>query len=311
MNENVPGPTCHALICTPRLEETVSAWCRYLSQHEHWRGRLGRAQAQQWQASELAGTTLVWLANALDEPWLCLVEDSAVADPQPFDAFKVQGWFSLEVGVQQVDALGEALRDSPFEILGPPADLDVSPDVRAMQVRGPAGEIVYLTEVRAEVPGFDLVQARCDVDRLFIPVMLTDDREQALSRWQCFPGLQPMRFETRITVLNRALGLPLPQRHPVVTMQLGGGNLIEMDQIPGLPPRRAASGRLPPGISMVGFEVASLDHLALPAAASDYRLAEGPFAGHRAALLRGHAGELIELIEMTESRPSVLEGVST
>ena len=253
---------------------------------------MGAGQARNWNAPGLAGANLVWLGNELGEPWLCVVEDDRA---QPVNAFEHSGWLSLEVGARRVDALFENLRDSPFEILGEPADLDVSPNVRAMQVRGPAGEIVYLTEVRAEVPGFELARARCAVDRLFIPVLLASDRNQALETWEIFPDLEALRLNTRITVINRARGLPLTTKHPIATLQLAGGNLVEIDEIAGLRERPRAAGRLPPGLAVIGVAVSDLAVLPLPDAA--YDVTEGPFAGRRAALIRGAAGELIELIE--------------
>ncbi len=299
MSKAAPGPTCHAVICTDRLQETVSAWCGHLRQRVHSRARLDAVQARGWGAPALAGARLVWLANALGEPWLCVLEDESA---QPLDAFAHSGWLSLEVAVRHVDALFETLRGSPFEILGEPADLDVSPAVRAMQVRGPAGEVAYLTEVRAEVPGFDLARARCDVDRLFIPVLLAASRDQALKTWDCFPELAALRLETRITVINRARGLPVETRHPIATLQLAGGNLVEIDELDGLAKRPAAAGKLPPGLAMIGVEVHDLTGLGLPE--PTYGLTQGPFAGRRAALVRGGAGELIEFIEVNEKSTS-------
>ena len=103
------------------------------------------------------------------------MEDAEVVDP-----FRHQGWMSLEISVENVDALRPDLEGSPFRVIGEPANLDVSDDIRAMQAIGPAGEVLYLTEIKAEVPPFELPFARCAVDRLFIPVLLAPDRERAL-----------------------------------------------------------------------------------------------------------------------------------
>lgn len=292
MSGNAPGPTCHAVLCTDRLEDTVSAWCIHLRQREQVRGKLSAGGARNWNAPRLAGANLVWLGNELGEPWLCVVEDDRAP---PVDAFQHSGWLSLEVGARRIDALREKLRDSPFEILGEPAALEVSPNVRAMQVRGPAGEVVYLTEVRAEVPGFELARARCEVDRLFIPVLLAADREEALKTWEMFPALRALRLETRITVINRARGLPPATRHPIAALQLAGGNLIEIDELEGLRERPRAAGGLPAGIAVIGVALPNAAAPPLPGVA--YEVADGPFAGRRATLIRGAAGELIEFIE--------------
>jgi len=292
MSEHALGPTCHAVISTDRLEAAVSAWCVHLRQRECARGWLGARQARQWRAPGLAGARVIWLANDLGEPWLCFVEDDSA---RPLNAFEHCGWLSLEVGVSRVDDLLGPLRESPFEILGEPADLDVSPNVRAMQVRGLAGEVVYLTEVRAEVPGFELAQARCPVDRLFIPVLLAADRDQAVSAWEALAKIGALRLDTRITVINRARRLSLETKHPIAALQLGGGNLLEIDELHDLRERPRVAGRLPAGVSMIGVEVQDLSAVPLPG--QTYEVSEGPFTGRRAALVSGHAGELVELIE--------------
>ncbi len=292
MSRLLPGPTSHAVICTDRPRETVAAWCGWLRQREFGRGRLGQEQARAWRAPGLADAEAVWLANELGEPWLCVVRDD---DVRPVDAFAHSGWLSLEVGVREIEALRESLRGSPFEILGEPMPLDVSDGVWAMQLRGPAGEIAYLTEIRADVPGFELTRARCDVDRLFIPVLLAASRDRALQIWKRFAGLRILRLETRITVINQARGLPTETRHPIATVQLAGGNLVEIDELRGLRERPRADGRLPPGIAIVGVECA--DVAAVGPEQKMYGAGAGPFANRGAALIDGAGGELIEFIE--------------
>ena len=41
---------------------------------------------------------------------------------------------------------------SPFEIIGPPREIDGVPAIYPLQVRGPDEEIVYLTQIRADLP---------------------------------------------------------------------------------------------------------------------------------------------------------------
>ena len=113
---------------------------------------------------------MAWLANELDEPWLRLIEIKGIRNCRPVPAqwMDVAGdqrfmmWMPCDPG----------WTESPFQIIGEPANLDVSDDIRAMQVIGPAGEVLYLTEIKAVVPPFELPFARCTVDRLFIPVLL-------------------------------------------------------------------------------------------------------------------------------------------
>ena len=52
---------------------------------------------------------------------------------------------------------------------------------------------------------------------------------------------------------------------------------------------------MPPGISMISFAINDLDFL--PANTDSYTIKDGPYSECRASLIRGKAGELIELIE--------------
>ena len=123
-------------------------------------------------------------------------------------------------------------------------------------------------------------------------MLLADDREAAVATYEAFPGTAALRFETKVTVINRARGLPPERRHPVATLQLRGKNLVEIDQLDGLAERPLSARGLPAGIAMISFAVA-----AIPDGVGDCETPRGHFSGRHTALLRGAAGELIELIE--------------
>jgi hypothetical protein len=281
------GPVLSATVATGTFDHSIAAYREHLSLAPAGEARLGRGQAEAWGCPELAGARMAWLSNQLGEPWLRMLE---IPGQAALDPFRHRGWFSLEISVSDVDRLAPKLDASPFEVLGPPANLEVSDAIRAMQLRGPAGELLYLTEIKAEVPPFELPFPRCPVDRLFIPVMLTSDRDATLAVYESLAGRAGLSFDTRITVINKGRGWPLATRHPVATLQLRGNTLIEIDQIDGLTARPLAGG-LPPGIAMVSFEVP-----ALPSDHEHYLIEDGPFAGRPAARLVGAAGEWIELI---------------
>jgi hypothetical protein len=279
-------------LVTASLENSIEAYCGFLHQQVQSRNVVSEEMARQWGLATLAGAPMAWLANELDEPWLRLIE---IQRAQAVDPFRHSGWMSLEINVDDVDSLQSGMGESPFEIIGEPANLDVSDDIRAMQVIGPSGEVLYLTEIKAEVPPFDLPFARCAVDRLFIPVLLAGNRDRALEVYEQFPKTSGVKFDTKITVINRARQFEIDHRHPVATIQLRGKNLIEIDQLEGLNERPTNSGSLPTGIAIISFGVKDI-----PGSIGRITLGEGPHAGCQAALLRGAAGELNELIE-TES----------
>jgi hypothetical protein len=237
----------------------------------------------------MADAPFALLANELGEAWLELIENPAT---KALDPFSHSGWFSLEICVADVDALRPAIDESLFKVIGEPANLEMSDNIRAMQVIGPAGEVLYLTEIKAPVPPFDLPTARCLVDRLFIPVILATDRSKTAAVYERLNGQDGMKFDTKITVINRARGLEISTQHPVCAQQLAGSNLIEIDQLDSLQPRSGTGHKLPSGIVAITFAVR-----ALPKDLPSQDIKDGLFAGSKTACLRGEAGELIEMIE--------------
>jgi len=258
------GPALAATIITRGLDDSTGAYTRHLGQREHSRGPLGGPEAARIGRPDLAGAPCAWLANELEEPWLQLVQDARAETLEPFRRY---GWLSLEIAVRDVDALAERLLDSPFEIIGPPRDLAMSDAIRAMQAVGPSGEVLYLTEVKRPVPPFELPFARCPVDRLFIPVVACPDREAALAHYEGLSGNAGLRFDTQITVVSRALGLPETHPHPVATLQLSGDTLIEIDQVADLQP--ATANVRGTGIALVRFGHDEPRHRALVGTAGE------------------------------------------
>ena len=284
MNEVALGPTRYATLTTRNLDSHVHAWTHWLEQEIFFEGLVTSGQAELWQQPDTEGLRICWLANNLGEPWLQIVEDP---EATYIDPFKYSGWLSLEINVQNVDALAKQLRESPFTIIGEPANLDVSKDIRAMQVVGPGGEVLYLTEIKREIPGFDIPLARCRIDRLFIPVMLARNCQDSASIFLELGAISEAKFETRITVVNQALELPHETRHPISTIQLHGKNIIEIDAIPNIPVWEEDQKRC--GIKEIAFTIQqSIAGIALDS---------GPFMNYTAKQITGGNREKIILLK--------------
>lgn len=278
------GPVSQCTLVASDGEAAVAAYTGWLHQQTIEAGELDDDTASIIGYPGLAGGRSWQLANKAGRRWLQIVE---YKDALPRDSLQSFGWMALEVLVENVDELAASLANSPFEILRPPADLDLSDKIRACQVRGPTGEVLYLTQVKGAVPPFELPSCEAPVDRLFIPVLSTPSRDESLTQYAAIAGNTGIRFDTKITVLNQARGYELDRRHPVATLQLAGQSLIELDQIENT--LTLAPG-IYSGVACVVFECASEDDN------NAIRPTAGPFIGRTVSTQLGCASEHFALL---------------
>ena len=278
------GPVALCTLIARDGAVAVEAYTRWMYQQVKHHGPLGPGTANALGLGKLAGNPSWVLANQAGRSWLQIVEHPEAQDR---DALGSYGWMAMETLVEDVDSLAASLEGSPFELLRPPADLDVSDKIRACQARGPAGEILYLTQVKGDVPPFDLPACRAPVDHLFIPVLSTPSRDCSLADYAAISGNEGISFETRITVVNQARGFELERRHPVATLQLAGQALIEIDQIADT--QDAGSGPRN-GVACIAFFCSAKPD------AGAILLKEGPFAGQHCSAQTGTGGEYFTLV---------------
>ena len=101
-----------------------------------------------------------------------------------------------------------------------------------------------------------------------------------------------------IGVVSRAQNLPADTTYPLAIATVSKQFLIELDEYPaGAGPRPVTDGYLPPGVSMVTFEVEDLGAFDVIWRATPRALDSLPYQGRRTAVTIGPAGEWIELIE--------------
>ncbi len=279
----------HATLIAPDLQLVCEAYTTQLSMTVQQPGILTADDAAALDLPDLAGAPLAWLANSAGEPVLRVIEDptSVVGEPM-----LRHGWLSLEVLVGDIDTLAAGLR-APFTVLGPAANLELSDAIRAAQVLGPCGELLYLTQIKAPVPPFDLPMTEATLASIFIGVMTTPDRAASQRAWSALLGAPGWAFDTKITVLNRAYGKPLDGRYPVAVVPMPGQCMVEIDQVE-LPP---ASAQRTAGTHSLSLRLPAVDDIALHDAG--WRLAT---LGERRSL-RGPAGEHVELLQAPATMP--------
>lgn len=284
-------------ITTPDLPGTIAAYQRHLGYRVVADGALVRDVARGWGRPPLAGQRCVLMEPGSGaETYLRFVQGPAYAGYEPLACV---GWNAAELIVQDVDALAERLAGSPFRTIGPPADLSFSDKIRAMQVVGPAREVLYLTQIKEPLAAFDTPTAASEVDRVFIVILGGTSLDALQDYYQGQFGLaRAPVMPSVVSVISARYGLPRDYKHPIAALQVRGQCYIEADQMPPrVAPRPCDPGQLPPGIAMVTFEVESLPE-DLQSALGPAVLVQGPpYDGRRARTCVGATGELIELVE--------------
>jgi hypothetical protein len=294
MSKRQLGPIIGATLLTANINKVINAYRNTLGftlEHKH---TVSEALASFWQAPKLIGAPMAIMASANGDAWLRIVEDTKAAPAKPLRSY---GWMSLETNVGDVDQLRTRFVNDEFNIIGEPAYLQVSDAIKAMQVIGPAGEVSYLTQVDRAVPPFELPMTKTTTGSLFIPVLCTPNREKSLSFYQNLNAADAgLKFETKITVLNNALGKDIEHQYPVSTLQLDGKCLFEIDQVGGIGNIVNNTDSLPSGIAMITCKVKNINALAEKLNKPLATLDDIYYGQQSALLLKGPSGELIELV---------------
>lgn len=290
------GPISCVTIAAPEVQRMIDTYHLYLGYELVDHGKITTQQAQLWGRPSLAGRRYaIMLPGGEGITSFRFVESPPAPAYRPF---LHMGWNAAEIMVQDTDAVAAKLVDSPFKVIGPPANLSFSDKIRAMQVLGPSNEALYLTSFKQKMAEFDVPEARHFVDRVFI-VILGGGTAAGLNEFYTrhFGVATAQVMPAVISVISNAHGLPPGTKHDLAALGLTGQSYIEADTMPAATlSRDAAAGELPPAIAMVSFGVDalpdSLQYLAPP-----QTLSQAPYHGRRAAVAVGPAGELIELIE--------------
>lgn len=285
-------------VCVGDLVGSVQNYAQWLDYSPVEEGRLDAGLAASWGAGAMAGAAYAVLAPASGANiYLRLVEAPRV---DGFVPLRTYGWSALEFCVSDVLAVHERMRESPFEVIGPPRKIPGLDAIHPMQVRGPDGEVCYFTQINSDLPDFTLPRARSFVDHLFINVLAASDM-MATQAWLVDAlGVQVgrKRMEIEYTMLAKAFGRPLDTLYEISTITHGQDVFLEVDQMPAeatLRPRRG--GMLPPGIAMTTFKVSDLKSIRADGIAAPQVFDGEVYAGRPAMTVTDPDGGLFELVE--------------
>ena len=289
-----------ATIATADFDKTIKAYQSALGYNLVEQSVVTRGTARHWGLVGLEGVRLALMQPTSGVPVFFRFVEISNKTPQVPSC----GWFALEICVQDVEALYKRLmkKNSGFAPFSEPMPLAFTDCVYPMQCRGPAGEILYLNQVRGSLPEIDLPLASSTVDHLFIAILSATDMEAA-NEFYCEAMDMKVneRHEIAYKTINRVYSLPLDTLHSLST--LGGPRHVslEVDQYPGLSntPRAATFETLKEGILMVSFITETFD--AVPERAvveAPKSFGHAPYNGAESLVLIGPAAERTELIKL-------------
>lgn len=286
-----------ATLTVADLSRSIALYQEFLDYSVVEQGEVSENLAGSWNAPGTIGKPYAVMAPASGaDVYLRFIQQPPHPDFVPLRSY---GWAAIEICVQDVLAVNARMETSPFEIIGPPREIDGLPAIFPMQIKGPDGEIVYLTQIRNDLPVYDLPRAASLIDKLFILVMACSDME-ASNHWMAkHIGLQMAGdMEIVYTMLANAFGAPPDQLYRISTMIHERDVFLELDQYPDAATTRPRhTGMLAPGCAIGTLWIPDFDALAGPWITPPVKR-EGPiYQGKRVAAIKDPDGALIEIVE--------------
>ncbi len=287
-----------ATLCVSDISICISAYTDLLDYQVIDEGELPQSLAAAWSTPDMTGMPYALLQPSSGaEVYLRFIETGRSGGYWPP---VTQGWIATEILTTDPDALLEKLQGSAFTHIGGPGDLYPHPkSARALQMAGPAGELMYFTRILPGGSRFGLHGAKTFVDRPFIMVTGGTSMDEIHGFYGGVLALrvtEPSPFV--IGQMSRVLGVDPRTAYPVSLARIPGRSfLIELEELPPYIERRhVPEGQLPEGLAMVSFKSAPLDELNLNYRAEPRRIEIPPYNGRKVAVIEGPAGEWLELI---------------
>ncbi len=283
------------------IQRSTALYCDWLGYKLAEKGLVSKTLAASWGAQKTAGYPYVILQPASGaEVYIRLIEQPKTNNYKPLRSY---GWAAIEICNQDTIAVNTRMERSPFDIIGPPKQLDSMPAIFPMQIKGPDEEIIYLTEIRGDLDTYDLPRAQSPIDKLFILVMACSDMEASGAWLENHMLIEKGRsMNIPYSMINKAFSLPLDTQHTIATLKHERDVFLEIDAYPHSTTRRPQQdAMLPPCIAIGSFIHPEFDRLVTvnkdnwitPPAIQDGVI----YKGKRAGTLRGPDGTLIEIME--------------
>jgi len=250
-----------ATLTVSDLEHSKSLYCDWLDYDCVENGVVSQDLAASWGTPKTAGQSYAVLQPSSEaDVFIRLIEQASISDYEPLRTY---GWAAIEICNQNTLKVNSRMERSPFEIIGPPKELDGMPAIFPMQVKGPDQEIVYLTEIRDDLEAYDLPRAESLIDKLFILVMACSDMEATGAWLEEHLLIEKGRsMEIIYSMINKAFDLPGDTKHAIATLKHERDVFLEIDEYPkGATSRTSHDGMLPPCAAIGSFIHPEFDKL--------------------------------------------------
>ena len=280
-------------ITSPDLDRVIDIYSKYLGYRLISSTTVSAEQAKIWDAENIEGSRMIFMSpESSNDFFFRFIEQDIDEDYVPFGTY---GWNAAELIVKDVDQSAEKLIGSPFEVIGEPADLSFTDQIRAMQILGPSKEIIYLTQFKSKLDEFDSPSPRCDIDQTFIVILAGENLDQMQSfLHQELSVKKAAPMQSRIRAISKVFDLPEDTKYKSAALAIRGQSLIELDEMPSKAgPRTCRPGYLPSGISIVSFIAHDSGLIS-----KTYDSNIPSFEKFQASTIKGNSGELIEIINV-------------
>ncbi|TMM58645.1 hypothetical protein FEE95_04225 [Maribacter algarum] len=278
-------------------KKLYTGWLDYKLADE---GKISKEMANGWGTPKMNEKPFALLQpKSGDDVYLRVVEGTV---PKDYKAMTTYGWNAIELIVENPDEVYEKLSKSPFVHIGGPENLgDGLSSIRAVQFKGPSGEVFYFTADMGHNEESTLLKARSAIDRPFIMVAAGPDARVMTDFYvNIFNAKEAFFMETPIPLIASAQNLTKDYKFALGLVRLGAfSNSIEIDGYSeNAKLRGTEEGELPPGVSMASFTVSNLDLIDSSLFINSPIILPGlGYDGNRMVIVKGPAGEFIELIE--------------
>ncbi|MBL8643482.1 MAG: hypothetical protein JNK21_06080 [Rhodospirillaceae bacterium] len=288
-----------ATLNTPDMKAAADWYVKWFDYKVRETGTIAPALASSWTTPQMAGKPFVLLSSdGSPDVYLRIVQgDKAPA----FNPRSTYGWGSLEFIVDDLDAQFKKMKAGGVNIFRDPASLGgIFASIHAMQLMGPMDITHNMTVEKGDREKSNLPVAKSQVDRMFL-VGVNGPDMKAISDFyvNTFRMTKGPDYDYPIPVLAEVLGKPKDYLFKLTLVRSAQkGNTLELHDLPPPGgPRPTVAGQLPPGVGLVSLGVKNLDEIKTSYLSAPAAQAGLAYKGKRSAVLKGAAGELIELIE--------------